>query len=582
MKRTKIICTLGPASSKKTVLKAMMRAGMDIARFNFSHGSHEEHRGRVDMIKNLREELNIPVAMLLDTKGPEIRTKLLKDHKKVMLETGSEFTLTTGDIEGDETRVAITYENLYKDVKKGGKILIDDGLIELEIENIKNCDIVCRVLNGGELGERKGINVPYVKVKLPGITEQDKADILFGIQQEFDYIAASFVRDAKAIREIRQLLDENGGQDIGIIAKIENAEGVENIDEIIKAADGIMVARGDLGVEIPPSEVPYIQKMIIRKCNENYVPVITATQMLDSMMENPRPTRAEITDVANAIYDGTSAIMLSGETAAGRYPVESVKTMDAIARRTESDINHVKRMTQMAGGRNRLSVAAATAHAACTTAQEIGADAILTVSQRGTTARLVSRFHPGTPIIACLLDQQVRRQMALYWGVEPIMMPYASSTDELVDFAVQAAAQAGVVHEGDLVVVTAGVPVGVAGTTNMIRIQQVGGALVNAVGIGEKKASGPLCICRSTDEVAEKFQPGDVLVVPYTTNELLPYIRQASAVITEEASVECHTATIGLALDKPVIVGAAGAVQRLTDGTMVTVDCARGLVRAMP
>ena len=287
-------------------------------------------------------------------------------------------------------------------------------------------------------------------------------------------------------------------------------------------------------------------------------------------------------DVANAIYDGTSAIMLSGETAAGRYPVESVKTMDAIARRTESDINHVKRMAQMAGGRNRLSVAAATAHAACTTAQEIGADAILTVSQRGTTARLVSRFHPGTPIIACLLDQQVRRQMALYWGVEPIMMPYASSTDELVDFAVQAAAQAGVVHEGDLVVVTAGVPVGVAGTTNMIRIQQVGGALVNAVGIGEKKASGPLCICRSTDEVAEKFQPGDVLVVPYTTNELLPYIRQAAAVITEEASVECHTATIGLALDKPVIVGAAGAVQRLTDGTMVTVDCARGLVRAMP
>ena len=324
-----------------------------------------------------------------------------------------------------------------------------------------------------------------------------------------------------------------------------------------------MVARGDMGVEIDFAEIPLIQKNMIARCVACGKPVITATQMLDSMMENPRPTRAEITDVANAIYDGTSAIMLSGETAAGRYPVESVKTMDAIARRTESDINHVKRMTQMAGGRNRLSVAAATAHAACTTAQEIGADAILTVSQRGTTARLVSRFHPGTPIIACLLDQQVRRQMALYWGVEPIMMPYASSTDELVD-------------------VTAGVPVGVAGTTNMIRIQQVGGALVNAVGIGEKKASGPLCICRSTDEVAEKFQPGDVLVVPYTTNELLPYIRQAAAVITEEASVECHTATIGLALDKPVIVGAAGAVQRLTDGTMVTVDCARGLVRAMP
>ena len=340
MKRTKIICTMGPASSKKNTLRAMMRAGMDIARFNFSHGSHEEHRGRVDMVKNLREELNIPVALLLDTKGPEIRTKLLKDHKKITLEAGSEFTLTTGDIEGDETRVAITYENLYKDVKKGGKILIDDGLIELEIENIKNGDIVCRVLNGGELGERKGINVPYVKVKLPGITEQDKEDILFGITQEFDYIAASFVRDAKAIKEIRQLLDENGGHDIGIIAKIENAEGVENIDEIIKAADGIMVARGDLGVEIPPSEVPYIQKMIIRKCNENYVPVITATQMLDSMIRNPRPTRAEVADVANAIYDGTDAIMLSGETAAGKYPLEALKMMVEIAQTTEPHLNY--------------------------------------------------------------------------------------------------------------------------------------------------------------------------------------------------------------------------------------------------
>ena len=427
----------------------------------------------------------------------------------------------------------------------------------------------------------KGVNVPGVRLNMPYMSQQDRDDLLFGAEQGFDYVAASFVRSAADVRELRHVLDKAGSR-MRIIAKIENQEGVSNLPEILDAADGIMVARGDMGVEIDFAEIPLIQKNMIARCVACGKPVITATQMLDSMMENPRPTRAEITDVANAIYDGTSAIMLSGETAAGRYPVESVKTMDAIARRTESDINHVKRMTQMAGGRNRLSVAAATAHAACTTAQEIGADAILTVSQRGTTARLVSRFHPGTPIIACLLDQQVRRQMALYWGVEPIMMPYASSTDELVDFAVQAAAQAGVVHEGDLVVVTAGVPVGVAGTTNMIRIQQVGGALVNAVGIGEKKASGPLCICRSTDEVAEKFQPGDVLVVPYTTNELLPYIRQAAAVITEEASVECHTATIGLALDKPVIVGAAGAVQRLTDGTMVTVDCARGLVRAMP
>jgi len=580
MRKTKIVCTLGPSTDREGVLREMIQAGMNVARFNFSHGTHAEHKVRLDALKALREELDAPVAAMLDTKGPEVR---LKDFAggRVHLTAGQEFTLTTVQVEGDAHRCSITYGELPGDVKAGDTILLDDGLVRLTVLETSGTEIRCRVENDGDMKNHKGVNVPGVRLNMPYMSQQDRDDLLFGAEQGFDYVAASFVRSAADVRELRHVLDQAGSR-MRIIAKIENQEGVSNLPEILDAADGIMVARGDMGVEIDFAEIPLIQKNMIARCVACGKPVITATQMLDSMMENPRPTRAEITDVANAIYDGTSAIMLSGETAAGRYPVESVKTMDAIARRTESDINHVKRMTQMAGGRNRLSVAAATAHAACTTAQEIGADAILTVSQRGTTARLVSRFHPGTPIIACLLDQQVRRQMALYWGVEPIMMPYASSTDELVDFAVQAAAQAGVVHEGDLVVVTAGVPVGVAGTTNMIRIQQVGGALVNAVGIGEKKASGPLCICRSTDEVAEKFQPGDVLVVPYTTNELLPYIRQAAAVITEEASVECHTATIGLALDKPVIVGAAGAVQRLTDGTMVTVDCARGLVRAMP
>ena len=581
MRKTKIVCTLGPATDREGVLREMMLAGMNVARFNFSHGTHPEHKVRLDAVKALREELDLPVAAMLDTKGPEVRLRSFKNGS-VELTAGQEFTLTTDEeVEGDETRCAISYAALPQDVTVGDTILLDDGLVRLTVLETTSKTIRCRVENDGTMKNHKGVNVPGVSLSMPYMSQQDRDDLLFGAEQGFDYVAASFVRSAADVRELRHVLDKAGSR-MRIIAKIENQEGVSNLPEILDAADGIMVARGDMGVEIDFAEIPLIQKNMIARCVACGKPVITATQMLDSMMENPRPTRAEITDVANAIYDGTSAIMLSGETAAGRYPVESVKTMDAIARRTESDINHVKRMAQMAGGRNRLSVAAATAHAACTTAQEIGADAILTVSQRGTTARLVSRFHPGTPIIACLLDQQVRRQMALYWGVEPIMMPYASSTDELVDFAVQAAAQAGVVHEGDLVVVTAGVPVGVAGTTNMIRIQQVGGALVNAVGIGEKKASGPLCICRSTDEVAEKFQPGDVLVVPYTTNELLPYIRQAAAVITEEASVECHTATIGLALDKPVIVGAAGAVQRLTDGTMVTVDCARGLVRAMP
>ena len=580
MRKTKIVCTLGPSTDREGVLREMIQAGMNVARFNFSHGTHAEHKARLDALKALREELDAPVAAMLDTKGPEVR---LKDFAggRVHLTAGQEFTLTTVQVEGDAHRCSITYGELPGDVKAGDTILLDDGLVRLTVLETSGTEIRCRVENDGDMKNHKGVNVPGVRLNMPYMSQQDRDDLLFGAEQGFDYVAASFVRSAADVRELRHVLDKAGSR-MRIIAKIENQEGVSNLPEILDAADGIMVARGDMGVEIDFAEIPLIQKNMIARCVACGKPVITATQMLDSMMENPRPTRAEITDVANAIYDGTSAIMLSGETAAGRYPVESVKTMDAIARRTESDINHVKRMAQMASGRNRLSVAAATAHAACTTAQEIGADAILTVSQRGTTARLVSRFHPGTPIIACLLDQQVRRQMALYWGVEPIMMPYASSTDELVDFAVQAAAQAGIVHEGDLVVVTAGVPVGVAGTTNMIRIQQVGGALVNAVGIGEKKASGPLCICRSTDEVAEKFQPGDVLVVPYTTNELLPYIRQAAAVITEEASVECHTATIGLALDKPVIVGAAGAVQRLTDGTMVTVDCARGLVRAMP
>ena len=580
MRKTKIVCTLGPSTDREGVLREMIQAGMNVARFNFSHGTHAEHKARLDALKALREELDAPVAAMLDTKGPEVR---LKDFAggRVHLTAGQEFTLTTVQVEGDAHRCSITYGELPGDVKAGDTILLDDGLVRLTVLETSETEIRCRVENDGNMKNHKGVNVPGVRLNMPYMSQQDRDDLLFGAEQGFDYVAASFVRSAADVRELRHVLDKAGSR-MRIIAKIENQEGVSNLPEILDAADGIMVARGDMGVEIDFAEIPLIQKNMIARCVACGKPVITATQMLDSMMENPRPTRAEITDVANAIYDGTSAIMLSGETAAGRYPVESVKTMDAIARRTESDINHVKRMAQMADGRNRLSVAAATAHAACTTAQEIGADAILTVSQRGTTARLVSRFHPGTPIIACLLDQQVRRQMALYWGVEPIMMPYASSTDELVDFAVQAAAQAGVVHEGDLVVVTAGVPVGVAGTTNMIRIQQVGGALVNAVGIGEKKASGPLCICRSTDEVAEKFQPGDVLVVPYTTNKLLPYIRQAAAVITEEASVECHTATIGLALDKPVIVGAAGAVQRLTDGTMVTVDCARGLVRAMP
>ena len=580
MRKTKIVCTLGPSTDKEGVLREMILAGMNVARFNFSHGTHAEHKARLDTLKALREELDAPVAAMLDTKGPEIRLKDFADGS-VRLTAGQEFTLTTTEVEGDVHRCSITYADLPNDVKAEDTILLDDGLVRLTVLETAGTEIRCRVENDGVMKNHKGVNVPGVRLSMPYMSQRDREDLLFGVEQGFDYVAASFVRSAADIRELRSLLDKAGAR-IRIIAKIENQEGVSNLPEILDAADGIMVARGDMGVEIDFTEIPIIQKDMIAQCVACGKPVITATQMLDSMIENPRPTRAEITDVANAIYDGTSAIMLSGETAAGKYPVEAVKTMDAIARKTESDINHVKRMAQMSSGRTRLSVAAATAHAACTTAQEIGADAILTVSQSGTTARLVSRFHPGTPIVACLLDQRVRRQMALYWGVEPIMMPYVNSTDELVSQAVECAEAAGLVSRGDLVVVTAGVPVGVSGTTNMIRVQQVGGALLNAVGVGDKKASGPLCVCRTLDEVAEKFRPGDVLVVPYTTNDLLPYIRQAAAVITEEASTDCHAATVGLTLDKPVIVGAANAASRLTDGTVVTVDCVRGLVCTMP
>ena len=498
-----------------------------------------------------------------------------------MLKAGEQFTLTTEEIEGDESKVSITYEGLVQDVDAGRVILIDDGLIELKVVGKSEKEIFCEVINGGELGERKGVNVPNVAVRLPAITEKDKDDIRFGVEQGIDFIAASFVRNAECVLEIKAYLKELGAPYVPIIAKVENAEGIKNIDEIIRAADGVMVARGDLGVEIPAEEVPYLQKMIIQKCNMNFKTVITATQMLDSMMENPRPTRAEITDVANAIYDGTSAIMLSGETAAGKYPVEAVQTMDAIALRTEADINYAKRMRNLPGS-SRLSIAAATAHAACTTAMDIGADAILTVSQSGATARLVSRFRPGTTVVACLLSERVQRQMALYWGVVPLLMPYAQNTDQLIEFAIQAAEKAELVKQGDLVVITAGVPVGVSGTTNMIKVHLVGGALLNAVGVGASNASGPLCVCRSLEDVAAKFRPGDVLVVPYTTNDLLPYIRQAAAVISEESGTNGHAATVGLTLGKAVIVGAAGAVQRLKDGAMVSVDCARGVVQTLP
>lgn len=581
MRKTKIVCTLGPATDKPGVLRDMMLAGMNVARFNFSHGTHAEHKKRLEALKKLRKELDIPVAALLDTRGPEIRTGRFK-HDGVDLVSGDKFVLTPREVEGDETVTSITFKNLYQDVSVGSKILLDDGKVELTVDEIRGEDIVTTVLNNGRVGNQKGINVPGVRLSMPYLSPSDKADIMFGIEQGFDFIAASFTRTARDILDIRGMLDEQGCDDIKIIAKIENQEGVGNIDEILAVSGGIMIARGDMGVEIDFTEIPIIQKRLIAKCYNSGRPAITATQMLESMMSSPRPTRAEITDVANAIYDGTSAIMLSGETAAGQFPVEAVHTMAAIAERTESDINYEALFRGRHGGDNRLSVTAAVAHATCTTAMDICASAIITVTHSGETARLLCKYRPSTPIIACVMTDQVCRQLALSWGITPITMPYAENTDDMINYAVQSAHEKGLIQDGDLVVITAGVPVGVSGTTNMIKAHLVGNALLTGVGVGERNAIGRVCVCRDATEIKGRFQPGDVLVTTGTSNEMMDAMREAAAIITEEEGLSSHAAIVGLTLDKPVIVGAVAATTKLQDGQRVTVDPEHGMVRLMP
>lgn len=477
MRSTKIICTMGPNTDKKTVMKSLVKNGMNVARFNFSHGDHEEQRERMNLLKNVREELDRPVAILLDTKGPEIRTGLLEGGKKVTLREGSEFILYTEEMTGNETGCCVTYPGLAKDVKPGDRILIDDGLIELKVKQIKSGSIVCHVENGGELGERKGVNVPNVKVKLPAVTEKDIDDILFGIQQDIDFIAASFIRSAKGVKEIRKILKENHAEHISIIAKIENAEGVENIDEIIEASDGIMVARGDLGVEIPAQEVPHIQKMIIKKCNERYVPVITATQMLDSMIRNPRPTRAEVADVANAIYDGTDAVMLSGETAAGKYPVEALKMMNEIAENTEQYVDYEKYIHHRTMY-EQSKISSAIGIASVRTARNIGAACIVTPTMSGKTARLISNFRPSMPIYAVTPNEMVQHKMQLYWGVIPLKGYIKDTTENIIVNAMETIKRKRLVKKGQTVVITAGDPAtnntkAEGRVTNMLHVLEV-------------------------------------------------------------------------------------------------------------
>ena len=581
MRKTKIICTLGPSTDKEGVLRDLIANGMNVARFNFSHGSHEEHLGRLEKLKALREELGKPVAALLDTKGPEIRLKDFKNGVENLV-AGQTFTLTTRDVEGTNEICSITYKDLPMDVEPNGTIMLDDGLIKLQIQTVNDTDIVCTVLNNGKIKNKKGVNVPGVHLSMPYMSQRDKDDIIFGIQQGYDFIAASFVRTAQDVYDIRNLLNQYDSN-IRIIAKIENRVGVNNIDSILAAADAVMVARGDLGVEIDFTELPGIQKTIIDRSFSFGKPIVTATQMLDSMIVNPRPTRAEISDVANAIYDGTSAIMLSGETAAGAYPVEALKTMSAIAERTEQEGFHLRGRT-MDSNPGKISVSDATAHAACLTARDVNAAAIVTVSESGTTARLLSKYRPQQPIIACVMREQVQRQLSLSWGITPLMMSLAHSTDELIEMSTALAKENGYLHNGELAVVTAGVPVGVSGTTNMIKIHMVGNCLATGVGVGPENndvASGKACVCRTMDEVRAKFKPGMVLVVPSTSNEMLSFVRDAAALVVEEPGLNSHAAIAGKALLKPTVVGAAGATSHIRDGLMVAVDCAHGSVQRL-
>jgi pyruvate kinase len=574
--KTKIVCTLGPSTADDGVLREIMRAGMHVARLNFSHGTHETHGRTIERVKRLRTELDLPIAVMLDTKGPEIRIGSF-EQKEVRLKKGQAFRLYARPAKGTERGVSITYPELINDLRAGDTVLIDDGLVSLTVTGIGDGEIVCRVENEGLISDHKNINVPGAHLSMPFLSRQDAADIRFGLQNHVDFIAASFTRCAADILEIRKLLGREPGEDPLIIAKIENRRGVENIDEILRVSDGIMVARGDLGVEIPLEDVPVIQKQLIHKGYSSGRPVITATQMLDSMMQNPRPTRAEATDVANAIYDGTSAIMLSGETAAGRYPVEAVKTMVRIAARTEADINYVKRFQEREG--NRIpDVTNAISHAAVTSAHDLGATAILTVTKSGRTARMISKYRPNCPIICCATDESTRRKLNLNWGVIPLTMEEAYNTDDLFERAVDTGEKAGLLHDGEIVVMTAGVPLGVSGTTNLMKVYVVGHILVTGRGMGHSSACAQLCVCRSEQDALEHFQDGDILVIRQTSNNLLEQIRKSAGLVLEDDDINGHGAIAAMSLNLPVIIGAENATRLLRSGAIVTLDSERGVI----
>lgn len=577
IRKTKIVCTMGPNLFEKHLIAPLMKAGMNVARFNFSHGTYETHQHYYDEVCRIRDELGLPIATMLDTKGPEIRVRSFKNGR-VTLKNGQLFTLTTDEVEGDEERVSITYKELPQDIAVGTSILIDDGLIGMQVERIDGADIVCRVLNGGVVSNNKGVNIPNAHLSMPFISEKDHQDILFAIKNGYDFIAASFTRCADDIMQIRHILQENNCHTINIIAKIENMEGVENIDEILRVVDGVMVARGDLGVEVPLEDVPSLQKKLIQRGIAAGKPVITATQMLDSMIKNPRPTRAEATDVANAIYDGTSAIMLSGESAVGAYPVEAVETMVRIALRAEADMDYIRRFSRDTSA--STDVTNAISHATVTSAHDLNASAIITVTKSGSTARILSRYRPACVIVGCTTEKHVWRQLALSWGTVPLMIAEESNTDDLFEHAVDAAVQNGLVHDGELVVLTAGVPLGISGTTNLMKVHVVGHLLSRGQGLHGGKVVAPLCVIRNLEKDAKDFNTGDVIVCHQTTREMFSMLRKSSAIVLEDDNPEGHGAIAGMSLDIPVIIGAKNATNILKSGAVVTVDGEKGTVSA--
>lgn len=572
MRNTKIVCTVGPASEHPDMLEKLIEAGMNVARLNFSHGDHEEHRARIENIRKTADKLDKTVAILLDTKGPEIRTHTMEGGA-VELEKNQKIIVSMEEVVGNNEKFSVSYKGLIDDVDTEDRILLDDGLVELKIENIQHDkgEIHCRVLNDGVLKNKKGVNVPGVSVKLPGITDKDREDIIFGIGENIDFIAASFIRTNSDVLEIRKLLEEKDAESIKIIPKIENQEGIDNIDGILEVSDGLMVARGDMGVEIPPESVPMVQKELIKKCNLLGKPVITATQMLDSMQNNPRCTRAEASDVANAIYDGTDAVMLSGETAAGDYPLESVQTMASIATSAEEAQDYKKLLSERTKSLHTNMVTAigvSVAH----TALNLNCKAIVAATESGHTARMISKYRPHSDIVAVTPHDQVARQLQLVWGVHPVLKEGKRDTDALLNTSVSSALEHGFATYGDLLIITAGVPAGEAGTTNLMKLHIVGDVLIRAQGIGRRSAVAEAVVLNSASEIKERDIEDKIVVVQSVEAEMTEYLEKAAGIVTVEGGLTSHGAIVGLNLDLPTIVGASDALDILEDGKMITLD----------